>query len=273
MSDHPIARTITNKIITALEGGVIPWSRPWSSNTNEGAPISFTHHWRFTGINQLMMNIQAEALGFRSRWWASELTWHKMGGRLKKKPEGVLVSSWGTAVRPHGYYYFNIDQIQGGKGLNRFRFTFPHKPQKPVYDNLVALIDASGARVKLGGDRAVYKYPPQDLILCPEPDRFEKLSEFYTTLLHEVAHREMHLSGMDRGYAGNELVVQLTACYVAAEMGVPIENDIDRHASYLNMWLRDMKKYPAYIVLASRGAMQISRRLVRKWHQSKRKAV
>jgi antirestriction protein ArdC len=83
----------------------------------------------------------------------------------------------------------------------------------------------------------------------------------------------MHHLGIDRGYAANELIVQLMACYLGADMNVPIEEDLDNHVAYLGMWLKAMKASPSYILLASKDARRLSNHFMSKWHESKRRVA
>lgn len=264
MGDKLVPEAITWKIVTALEEGILPWKCPWSSNRNEGPPTSLLRNWRFSGVNHLLMNIQSSSHGFRSKWWATEKQWRNLGGEVSRKPDGIPVISWGQAIRPHGKYYYNIDQVQGNSRLlDSHRFIFKHKPLEANFDAVAHLIKATGVKIRFGAEKAMYHYPPKDYIDCPDRKRFEKTSEFVTTILHEMGHWAMHHMNMDYGYATNELIVQLMACYLGADLGFPVEDDLENHAAYLGAWLKNLKANPSYILYVSKEARRISNKLVR----------
>ena len=77
-------------------------------------------------------------------------------------------------------------------------------------------IRLSGAEIRFGGDHALYNRR-DDTILCPPKNRFEKESQYYGTIFHELAHwtghesrlnRDQHSRFGDKSYAEEELVAR-----------------------------------------------------------------
>src|SRR4051812_14335681 len=87
---------------------------------------------------------------------------------------------------------------------------------------------AIGADVREGGDRACY-VPAVDCIMLPPFGAFEGPEHYYATRLHETGHWTGHPSRLNRdlsgrfgsrSYAGEELVAELTAAFLCAELGI-----------------------------------------------------
>jgi len=157
--------------------------------------------------------------------------------RTKGKPHPLDKYRINTAVR---------DKFEHGDGF---------EPAEQV-------IADSGAKINYGGSRACYS-PSTDEIDMPEKDRFEKLSEFYNTIFHELTHWAEKRTGFKkaenetgrRGYALGELVAEMGSCFVAEQLGVPMQSpDDDQSAAYLKSWLGALKDDPKFIFVASKWA-------------------
>ena len=87
-------------------------------------------------------------------------------------------------------------------------------------------------------------------------DDFE---HYYVTLAHECAYATGHGSRSDRnlkgrfgdqGYAAEELIAEMTAAMVGADLGLPTRH-LDHHASYIASWLKIMGKDDRAILTAA----------------------
>ena len=156
------------------------------------------------------------------------------------------------------YYVFNAEQIDG-------------LPEQYVPRPLATLIDASakiqraelffnnvGAIVSHGGDRAFYM-PSQDRIQLPLFETFRDAESYYATRAHETIHwsgAEHRLARVygkrfgDEGYAAEELVAELGAAFLCADLSLSLEPR-DDHASYIAGWLRVLKNDNRAIFTAS----------------------
>lgn len=94
---------------------------------------------------------------------------------------------------------------------------------------------------------------------------FRDAESYYATLLHELTHRTRHASRLDRefgrkrwgdaGYAAEELVAELAAAFLCADLGVTAEQR-DDHASYLAPWLDVLKSDKRAIFTAAAHAQR-----------------
>lgn len=80
--------------------------------------------------------------------------------------------------------------------------------------------------------------------------------QFYSTLIHEMAHSTGHASRLNRHkstlfgsseYSKEELVAELTSALVGQKLGFDYRI-IDSNACYLEGWIKIMKKEPKFIV-------------------------
>src|SRR5579884_1962860 len=180
-SPNEVRQRITNQIIAALEGNALPmWRKPWRSDPHAGFPCNVVTRRPYSGVNPLLLEIAALRHGLQSRYWATFRQWEALGGRVTRRPEHVPPGQWGTQIvfcRPvtkkdtdengeeveekffvlRTYTVFNLDQVTGP-------FDHLRVGQAPVaahevqqrYEQADAVIEATGADIRYGGDRACY---------------------------------------------------------------------------------------------------------------------
>ena len=87
---------------------------------------------------------------------------------------------------------------------------------------------------------------------------------YYSVALHELVHWSGHASRCDRelrnrfgteAYAVEELIAELGAAFLCAELGISPEPRID-HARYIESWLRILKDDKRAIFTAAAKANQ-----------------
>lgn len=84
----------------------------------------------------------------------------------------------------------------------------------------------------------------------PPFESFVDPQGYYATLAHECSHWTRHPSRLDRdlgrkrwgdeGYAREELVAELGAAFLCADLGIELEPRED-HAAHLGSWLKVLK--------------------------------
>jgi antirestriction protein ArdC len=264
-------QTVTDRIVAALEAGTKPWRQPWAAGAN-GAPIAQrplrANGQSYKGVNVLLLWSATQAGGYHSPYWFTYKQAQELGGQVRKGEHSEMVVYFQMLDRERvtaggteevripllrEYRVFNADQIDGLPA----RF-FPAKPvTTPTVVNAENVPDASGeaffaatgSHVQHGGHRAFYQ-PSTDRIQMPALNTFESSSAYYATLAHEHVHWTMAPARLDRedfgrkrwgdsGYAMEELVAELGACFVCAELEMAC--DLDQSASYLAEWIKVMK--------------------------------
>jgi antirestriction protein ArdC len=253
---------ITAKIIASLEQGVRPWMKPWSG---EYAGARITRPLRHTGtpysgINILMLWGAAVEHGFRSPTWMTFKQALDLNAHVRKGEKGSLIVYANTFTRTEenaegqeidheipflkGYIVFNVDQIDG---LPEHYYTRlePKFPANLRIDHADAFFAATHADIRYRGGRAYYAQEA-DYIQLPPIESFREADSFYSTLAHECCHWTNHPSRLqrdfgrktwgDEGYAREELVAELGAAFLCADLELT-PAVLDDHASYIASWL------------------------------------
>jgi antirestriction protein ArdC len=125
--------------------------------------------------------------------------------------------------------------------------------------------------VRHGGNRAYYS-PDADYIQMPPFGAFSQNVGYYSTLAHEHTHwtakaercdRQLGKRFGDNAYAAEELIAELGAAFVCAQLGLSTEPRED-HAQYIQSWLRVLKADKRAIFTAASKAQQACDWLVRR---------
>jgi antirestriction protein ArdC len=254
---------VTARIIADLERGVIPWSKSWDAAATMQRPLR--HNGQpYAGINILMLWVSAQDRGYTSPTWMTFRQALECGGNVRKGEKGTPVvyanaitreeqeSDGSTTTReiPYlkTYTAFNVDQIEG---LPEHFYSKPASWAREVerINEAESFFAATGADIRTGGARAFYN-PAEDYIRMPPIESFRDAQSYYATLAHETTHWTSHGSRLDRsfgrekwgdeGYAREELVAELGAAYLCADLGLTPAVRED-HASYIASWLSVLK--------------------------------
>ena len=100
---------------------------------------------------------------------------------------------------------------------------------------------------------------------CRLFETFRDAESYYATLAHELTHWTRHPSRLDRsfgrkrfgdeGYAMEELVAELGAAFLSADLGLTPEPRED-HAAYIGHWLNVLKNDKRAIFTAASHAQR-----------------
>jgi antirestriction protein ArdC len=145
-----------------------------------------------------------------------------------------------------------------------------HAPAAPRLDPVQriaradAFFSATGANVRHGGNQAYYSVT-SDFVQMPLFETFMGAESYYATLAHELTHWTRHPSRLDRsfgrkrfgdeGYAMEELVAELGAAFLSADLDLTPEPRAD-HAAYIGHWLAVLKKDSRAIFTAASYAQR-----------------
>lgn len=251
---------LTNRIVAALEQGVRPWTKEWKGNGGLTRQLRSTGE-AYRGVNALNLWIAAQDRGFKSPYWLTYKAAQALGAQVIKgaKSESVFYTSTFTKTEDNGddrvipflkaSAVFNADEIEGLPAhfypSNQPIVTVPHLTRHEASE---AFLKASGADIRHGGDRAFYIHKP-DYIQLPDFEAFFTSEAYYSTAFHELAHWTGAAHRLDRtkgkifgdpAYAFEELVAELSAAYLCADLGIAAEPRED-HAAYISHWIKALK--------------------------------
>lgn len=274
-SQTEIRQDITNAIIDALTNGNLPpWRKPWANDPNApGLHTSLSTGSAYRGINQLILQCSAMKQGFKSKWWGTFLQVQFNGASVRKGQRATKVILWKPIKRKRidnqgdetddsflvmrEFAVFNCEQTTG---LDQFRVGHWESSDEADthYDHADQVIDATGASISYGGNRAFYR-PSDDSITMPFRHQFDSSEAYYEICFHELCHwsesrTEFDRSKPENSYSFGELVAEIGSCFLMGELGLATTDNLDNHASYLKNWLSAMADDPKFIFRAAAQA-------------------
>jgi len=258
---------ITNQIIEALEAGVKPWTQPWHAAHAAGHVSRPLRHngQPYGGINVLTLWASAMNAHYAAPIWMTFRQAIELGGNVRKGEKGSPVVYANTISRNEtdeatgdeaertipflkAYTVFNIEQIDNLPAHLYARAEPARNPDERIVD-AEAFFAATRADIRHGGDCAYYS-PALDYIQMPMFEAFRDAQSYYATLAHEATHWTRHATRLDRdlgrkkfgddGYAREELVAELGAAFLCADLGLRLDDRAD-HVAYIGHWLSVLK--------------------------------
>lgn len=270
---------ITDKIITELEAGRVPWVQPWGTTAARASlamPKNAATGRCYSGINVLILWGAVVERGFSGQRWLTFRQALGLGGHVRKGETGTTVvyadrfvpdderrraerdgDEPGAIPFLKRFTVFNTDQCEGmPAGLST---SPPPLAEGMILPQAEALIAATGADFRIGGDRAFYS-PSHDFVQVPRPDAYFEPINWHRTALHELGHWSGHASRLARDlsgmfgsapYAKEELIAEMTSAFVCATLGIV---PTVRHADYIGSWLEVLREDDRAIVRAASAA-------------------
>jgi antirestriction protein ArdC len=261
-----VYQRVTDRIVQELEAGTRPWLKPWNAEHAAGRMTRPLRHnlQPYQGINILMLWGEAEAKGYAAPIWMTFQQAKELGGFVKKGEHGspVVYASKFTKSETGDdgqesereipflkeYTVFNVEQVEG---LPEHFYQLKQQPKETM--ERIAHADRffayTGATIKHGGNQAYYAVTP-DYVQMPRFETFRDAESYCATLAHELTHWTRHPSRLNRdfgrkrfgdeGYAVEELVAELGAAFLCADLAITPEVRED-HASYIEHWLKILK--------------------------------
>ena len=262
-----IYQDVTDAIVAHLEAGTPPWERDWIGAESR-LPYNITTGKPYRGVNILALWITALKRGYlragekgtRIVFWqrnddesAEDAPDASDGADSRQKP----------SMFARSYTVFNVAQCDG----------LPESAPPLVRTDAERIAEADrffaacGAQVVHQSTDPGYS-PSLDLIRIPPIDSFKTNQGYYAALAHEHAHWTGHKSRLNRelatrfkqaAYAAEELIAELGAAFVCADLGIPYK--LEQHASYLASWLEILKADKRAIFTAASAATRAAQYL------------
>lgn len=254
-------RTVTDKIVAAIEAGAGEFVMPWHVSAATGRPANALTGHGYRGVNVVALWAAAVLSGYGTGWWASYRQWERLGAQVRRGEHGTVIVFYNrlnTAptddldeseqyrLVARAFRVFNLDQVHGWEP--------PRPTVVPVVETLAEVetfVGATKAIIVHGGSSACYRRV-EDRIDMPPRERFRgsptssPSEAYYGTLLHELTHwtgaqhrlnRTFGTRFGDNDYAVEELVAELGAAFLCADLGIANEPRPD-HAAYVASWLK-----------------------------------
>ena len=262
---------VNDRILAAMEQGIIPWRRPWTGNLS----TNYDSGKQYWGVNILTLGIAEMVRGYSSQYWMTFLQAQKHGGHIKRGEKATYIVFSDKKVREvekedgtteqkvyhfiKSFPVFNWDQTEG----------VPQKVIGPALDPDRDLVEACNTILsempnppayRETGNSAYYR-PKDDVVNLPPIDTFRTTEGYIATKFHEYGHSTGHKSRLNRPgimgvasfggeeYSFEELVAELTSAYLCASSGV--DNTLENSTAYIQNWLKVLKDDKTMLLKAS----------------------
>lgn len=290
-----ICEQVTQKLVNMMEQGINPWRKPWSHCTEDVA-VSHTNGKPYSLLNQIL-------LGFRSGEYLTFNQVKKEGGTVKKGAKSEVIvfwqcgglkkvektedteepdkvddadseSKWVAWHNPILKYYrvFHIDDTEG------IQVKYPHKEPETIFSitpiekaekTANDYCNLSGVRLMVQKSNSAYYRPATDSVIVPLREQFSDVSDFYSTLFHELMHSTGHSKRLNRfeggvhmaseKYSREELVAEIGAAACLSRLGIDKQETDENSAAYLKSWARFISNDPrAFIIAAGKAEKAVS---------------
>lgn len=270
---------ITDKIIAELERGHLPWVQPWGSSPVK-APLAMPENAatrrRYSGINVLILWSAVIEHRFSGQRWVTFRQALGLGGHVRKGETGTTVVYADRFIpgEERQRAERDGDEPEAIPFLKRFTLFNTEQcadlppdmavapaptPEGLILPHAEALIAATGADFRIGGERAFYN-PAGDFIQVPRPEAYFEPINWHRTALHELGHWSGHPARLARDlsgtfgsalYAKEELVAEMTSAFVCASLGIV---PTVRHADYVGSWLEVLREDNRAVIRAASAA-------------------
>mgnify|MGYP000919157509 CR=1 FL=1 len=271
-----VREEVTARIVEMLEKGAGEGFSFFAQSAAQGMPINAATGKRYSGVNILLLWVEAQERGFVSNLWMTYKQAQAMGAQVRKGAKAVRIVYADTISKEmendkgekelqtfgflKSYCVFNVAEIDG---LPAHLQPQPPKEVEPfeLIERAESIFAATGAKLAESSDsvRCFYRIST-DTIHMATQDKFTCPEAYHAVKLHELIHwtgprleRELKNKFGSKDYAFEELVAELGSCFMAAEIGY-VHKTLENHASYLESWLDVLKKDKQAIFKAAKLA-------------------
>jgi len=277
-----VYQIITDRILQALDKGVVPWRKPWRGGS-QGQPKSLSTRKPYNGINVWLLSMAATDAGYTSPYWVTYKKAQELGGQVRKGEKSTIAVFWkqyekertddtGAIVKDEIWllrYYnlFNVDQCDN---LNPDKLPIDVQPDtdkkeldfQPIeYCEHIVTNMQRRPEITHSNERRAYYRPSTDTVHLPDRKHFETETGYYSVAFHELGHSTGHEIRLGRknfnvasfgsgNYGKEELVAEFCASMLCGICGIDNET-IDQAASYIDNWKRTIKADKKLVVQAA----------------------
>ena len=254
---------ITNRIVSEMESGLIPWQKPWVAS---GGCVSYATGKPYSLLNQMLLGRPGE--------YATYQQVQAAGGYVRRGEKAHMVVFWKFLQKedeetgevkeiPFLRYYnvFHIDQCEGLKAKHSKPLPQSAEADQKAEAIICGYLKSSGVKLNhQQGDRAFYR-PSDDTITLPLLAQFHETSEYYSTAFHELIHSTGHSKRLNRldktaffgseAYSKEELIAEIGASALVNLAGLETSRSFRNNAAYVQSWLKVLRNDRKMIVSAA----------------------
>jgi antirestriction protein ArdC len=284
-----VYQLVTNKIISLLEKGVVPWKQPWIES---GIPKNFMSKRPYRGVNLLLLG----SLRYERNLYLTFDQVRKLGGTILRGEHGHMVVFY--TVKKEKKTEKTDDEEQKSKWLLKYyrvfnlsQCDFPESlvipPTERPHNPLTAcerIIEECPKPLMITHQKSgAYYSPGLDYINMPPKNSFISTESYYDALWHEMTHWTGHKTRLgrsgvadgtrtDESYSFEELIAQLGASFLSNHAGI-LPTVIDNSAAYIAGWLNVLRNDKRMILRASAAAQRAADFILNRKNVEEREAL
>jgi antirestriction protein ArdC len=278
-----IYQTVTDRIVSSLKAGVIPWEKPWKAPRFTGGPFprNFYTGKTYRGINVLLL----WSSEYSSPFWLTFRQAQELKGSVRKGEHGTPIVFY-KQLPEHAekgnentredecapfvlchYTVFNVEQCDGLTLPETDQpTTVPEIDEDEICESIVTGWENCPAlHLTSPTEYRAYYRPRTDSVHMPARGCFVDAPHYYSTLFHELIHSTGHESRLNRTfgdrfgdelYSKEELVAEMGAAFLCAMAGIANEHT-DRNAiAYIQNWIARLEADNRLVIHAAANAQR-----------------
>lgn len=303
MNNKEVAQKVVDRILDLIETEKsLPWVKPWNRKVNtvrvvDGKKVITLHPtaWNRKGEFYKGANVylpSGEYITFKQC--------KAEGGNVRKGAHGFPVVYWNfvkkTETDPETgeqvehvvpfLKYYTVFRVSDCEGIEQKHHPAPRQVEivtsheemsteqgdrNPEAEAVIADYIAragNGFEVRTTpNSNEAYYTPTFDYVEVPVREQFSNLSEYYSTLFHELGHSTGHRTRLNRftgkaanasfgsqEYSREELVAETCAASILNALGLEDGNSFRNSAAYIKSWSSKIKADPMMYVTATTRA-------------------
>lgn len=297
-----VIEIVNEKIIAKLEAGINPWVKPWVDGY-QVQPRNMETFRYYSGINNYLLKgsyfltfKQVQELGGKIKKGAKSqiVIFSKMINKENLSAQEIAMLSEEERFKRGVYYclqYFNVFEAEDIENIDELKLKDEYKNQvkkivvqntyfKEFDDRLIEQADKiitdylerENIKVEHQLNRGAFYSPLEDSITLPYSKQFESVTEYYSTVFHELAHSTGYITRLNRDigngfgtqkYSKEELIAEITAVLCLNALGIDSNQTESNSTAYLKGWADHLStKTNSWLILsATKQAEQAFKRI------------
>lgn len=276
---------LTNQVIDSVQKGCAPWQKSLKSHElSLLRPKNYKSKKFYKGSNFVSLFYATLDAGYPTSLWLTPRQIAQMGEHIKSGERCYQVDCWlfyayenaagrvlkdrygnvacGAYIKKHDIY--NIAQTT-------IEPVFWLKDTEQKHDKIEQIIQNYGVKIRFGHElllgkmpEAMYDASKHDIII-PDRKYFDSTGDYYSTLVHELAHSTAAALGRkspqtDDEIAFEELVAELASFFLCSELNVDF--NAKNSGSYIASWAKLLAQPETSILKASSLAQRAAQHLL-----------
>ena len=265
------SEVITNEIIRIIERGVLPWRKPWTAG-GSSRPLRVGGE-PYQGVNNFLLTMRTVMAGHSSPFWMTLPQADALDAKVRKGEKSSVVVYFGQSRKDAGGEDDRSDGDDRSEEAHIFRFQKSYRvfnacQIEGLPDSFFPILSQRANTRRPSPSRICRRFSMRSTsprysraarpIICRPSIKFSCLlsrgsrtQAFLRSLrAHELAHATKAPDRLNRdfgfskfgntSYAREEIVAELTSCFLGQELGFTAHT-LEMNAAYLYNWLRVLR--------------------------------